>query len=48
MTAPAPSVATSNQTDNGVEIAVQAWVTPGDAGAVRADVVQRLHAMMRL
>jgi small conductance mechanosensitive channel len=45
---PAPSVATSNLTDKGVEIAVQAWVTPGDAGAVRADVVQRLHAMMRL
>jgi small conductance mechanosensitive channel len=44
---PAPNVSTSNLTDKGVEIAVQAWATSDNTGAVRSELVQRIYGTIR-
>jgi small conductance mechanosensitive channel len=44
---PAPSVSTSNLTDKGVEISVQAWAKPDDTGPVRSELVQRIYGTIR-
>lgn len=40
---PAPRVDTSSLTDKTVELSVQAWCGTGDAGAVRADLMQQIQ-----
>lgn len=44
---PPPSVVTSNLAEKTVEITVQAWALPDHAGAVRAEIVQRLYGMVQ-
>ena len=44
---PPPTVVSSNLTDKGAELTVQAWTNADDAGAVRADFVRRLLAAVR-
>lgn len=38
---PAPSVAVAGFTEKGVEVLVQAWTKAADAGAFKADIIQR-------
>jgi small conductance mechanosensitive channel len=44
---PPPSVVTSSLAEKTVEISVQAWAQPDQVGALRTDIVQRLHGMIQ-